>query len=124
MTDLKTEGFPTLEAVQEQLQPFRKKGWLTYWNGTAIVPGPILHVGTGNTPFDAVLNSTYANSTYRDVFFDAPLDNLTDIYNISNSYYTSTSLTGVLGGVTKIPFKGLKKAQMVGKSREPKAWDW
>ena len=112
MTDLKTEGFSTLEAVQEQLQPFREKGWLTYWNGTAIVPGPILHVGTGNTPFDAVLNSTYANSTYRDVFFDAPLDNLTDIYNISNSYYTSTSLTGVLGGVTKIPFKGLKKDQM------------
>lgn len=72
MTDLKTEGFSTLEAVQEQLQPFREKGWLTYWNGTAIIPGPILHVGTGNTPFDAVLDSNYANSTYRDVFFDAP----------------------------------------------------
>ena len=28
------------------------------------------------------------------VFFDAPLNNLSDIYNISNSYYTRTSLPG------------------------------
>jgi hypothetical protein len=63
MTDLKTEGFSTLDAVQQQLEPFREKGWLTYWNGTAIVPGPIIHVGTGNTHFEAVLNSSYASAT-------------------------------------------------------------
>ena len=112
MTDLKTEGFSTLDAVQQQLDPFRQKGWLTYWNGSAIVPGPILHVGTGNTPFEAVLNSSYSNSTYRDVFFDAPLNNLSDIYNVSNSYYTSTSLTGIFGGKANIPHSGLSKGQM------------
>jgi len=37
MTDLKTEGFSTLAAVQAQLEPFRQKGWLTYWNGTTAV---------------------------------------------------------------------------------------
>jgi len=111
LTDLKTEGFSTLEAVQAQLEPLRVKGWLTYWNGTAIVPGPITHVGTGNTPFAAVLNSSYSNSTYRSVFFDAPLNDLSDIYNISNSYYTSASLTQILGGITKIPNSGLTRGQ-------------
>ncbi|KAE8445915.1 hypothetical protein EG329_012694 [Mollisiaceae sp. DMI_Dod_QoI] len=100
MTDLKTEGFSTLEAVQQQLQPFREKGWLTYWNGNAVIPGPIIHVGTGNTPFSAVLNSTFANNTYRDVFFDAPLHALTPAYNISNSYYASTSLAHLFKGIS------------------------
>ena len=113
MTDLKTEGISTLGAVQKQLQPFREKGWLTYWNGTGIVPGPITHVGTGNTPFAAVLDSPYSNSTYRDVFFDAPLHDLTDSYNISNSYYTSTSLTHLFGGKGKIPHSGLSKSQTI-----------
>jgi len=117
MTDLKTEGFSTLEAVQLQLEPFRRKGWLTYWNGTDIIPGPITHVGTGNTPFDAVLNSTYSNSTYRDIFFDAPLDKLSSIYNTSNSYYTSTSLKGLFGAAN-IPHSGLKKGQMTVVKRQ------
>jgi len=110
MTDLKTEGFSTLAAVQQQLEPLRQKGWLSYWNGTSVVPGPITHVATGNTPFAGVLNSTFSNSTYRAVFFDAPLDKLSDIYNASNSYYASTSLTGLFH---KIPDNGLKKVQMI-----------
>jgi hypothetical protein len=112
MTDLKTEGFSTLEAVHQQLEPLRQKGWLTYWNGTDIVPGPITHVATGKTPFEAILNSTFSNSTYRSVFFDAPLDKLSSIYNISNSYYASTSLTGFFGKL-KIPHSGLTKSQMI-----------
>lgn len=112
MTDLKTEGLATLDAVQAQLEPFREKGWLTHWNGTSIVPGPILHVGTGNTPFEAVLNSTYNNATYRSVFFDAPLDALSTTYNTSNSYYTSISLSHLFGH-SKIPRSGLTKSQMI-----------
>ncbi|TVY90527.1 Altered inheritance of mitochondria protein-like protein [Lachnellula willkommii] len=113
MTDLKTEGFATLAAVQEQLEPLRQKGWLTYWNGTAIVPGPITHVGTGNTPFAAVLNSSYSNSTYRSVFFDAPLDKLSsNLYNASNSYYSSVSINKVFSGKWKIARAGLSKTQL------------
>ncbi|CZR65895.1 uncharacterized protein PAC_15795 [Phialocephala subalpina] len=110
MTDLKTDGASTLDAVQAQLQTFREKGWLTYWNGTAIVPGPIIHVGTGNTPFSDVLNSSYSNSTYRDVFFDAPLDDLSSgIYNISNSYYASTSMSHMF---MHIGHSGLSTSQL------------
>ncbi|EPE32814.1 PLC-like phosphodiesterase [Glarea lozoyensis ATCC 20868] len=111
MTDLKTEGHATLNAVQKQLDRFRENGWLTYWNGTDIVPGPLLHIGTGNTPFKAILESSYSNSTYRDVFFDAPLDALSDAYNITNSYYSSTSLTKLFGS-SKIPRSGLTKSQI------------
>jgi hypothetical protein len=112
MTDLKTEGVTTLAAIQEQLEPIRQKGWLTYWNGTNVVPGPITHVGTGNTPFDDVLNSTFSNATYRSVFFDAPLDRLSDKYNFSNSHYASLSLTALFHG-DKIPESGLKKKQLI-----------
>jgi hypothetical protein len=113
MTDLKTEGFSTLAAVQEQLEPLRQKGWLAYWNGTAIVPGPITHVRTGNTPFAAVLNSSYSNSTYRSIFLDTPLDELsTNMCNASNSYYSSVSVNKVFAGKAKIPHDGLSKTQL------------
>ena len=89
MIDMKTDGSSTFEAVQSALEPLRSKGWLTYFNGTAIIPGPLIIVGSGNTPFD-VLKS---NDTYRDIFFDAPLNKLSDEdadqYTTENSYYAS-----------------------------------
>lgn len=48
---------------------------LTYFNGTAIIPGPVVVVGTGRAPFDHLT----ASNTYRDVFFDAPLELLVDM---------------------------------------------
>lgn len=112
MTDLKTEGFSTLNAVQEQLESLRQRGWLTYWNGTDVVPGPITHVATGNTPFDGILNSSFSNDTFRSSFFDAPLDRLSNQYNISNSYYASTSLKSIFGGSQTILNGGFQKSQM------------
>lgn len=96
MIDIKTDGSSTFEAVQSSLEPLRSKGWLTYWNGSAITPGPLIVVGSGNTPFD-MLNS---NETYRDIFFDAPLDKLSDEdadqYTTENSYYASASFPDVV----------------------------
>lgn len=77
-----------------------------------MVPGPIIHVATGNTPFAAVLNSNFSNSTYRDVFYDAPLEALTSAYNTTNSYYASTPLPGLFGGSKHIPPSGLTKNQV------------
>ena len=91
MIDIKTDGSSTFEAVQSALEPLRSKGWLTYFNGTAITPGPLIIVGSGDTPFD-VLKS---NDTYRDIFFDAPLNKLSDAdadqYTTENSYYASAN---------------------------------
>lgn len=72
LVDLKTDGPTTLPIVEQQLEGLRSKGYLTYFNGTHTIPGAITVVGTGNTPFDQLV----ANTTYRDIFFDAPLEKM------------------------------------------------
>lgn len=72
LVDLKTDGPTTLPVVEQQLEGLRSKGYLTHFNGTHTVPGAVTVVGTGNTPF----NQLIANTTYRDIFYDAPLDKL------------------------------------------------
>lgn len=70
LVDIKTSGTETLLILEEQLSTLRDKDYLTYFDGNEVVEGPITIVGTGNTPFDFLTS----NSTYRDIFFDAPLD--------------------------------------------------
>lgn len=72
--DFKTDGAMTWPQVVQNLAPLRERGYLTYFNGVEVINGPVTVVGTGNTPFDLVI----ANSTYRDIFFDAPLHYLTE----------------------------------------------
>ena len=101
LIDIKTDGPQTLPTVLDQLEPLRSRGWLTHFNGSDIVKGPIKVVGTGNTPFD-LLSS---NETYRDIFFDAPLDQLwgedapadVEKYTSQNSDYASVSFDVAIG---------------------------
>ncbi|KAI9765718.1 MAG: Altered inheritance of mitochondria protein 6 [Geoglossum simile] len=72
LIDVKTNGRETWPHVVAQLEPLRKRNWLTVFDGTSVVPGPVTIVGTGNAPFNLVT----ANQTYRDYFFDAPLDSM------------------------------------------------
>ncbi|KIV93949.1 hypothetical protein PV10_05119 [Exophiala mesophila] len=70
LIDFKTDG-PTLwPVVSDQLQPLRDLNYLTYFNGSTVIEGPITVVATGHAPF----NSVVADSHYRDIFFDAPLE--------------------------------------------------
>lgn len=106
MLDFKTDGHDLWPVVLSQLEPLRQKGWLTYFNGIDIVPGPITVVGTGNTPFDLVV----ANSTYRYLFFDAPLLDISNSsYTVQNSYYASTALKPAIG---RIWLRGLSRGQV------------
>ena len=73
LVDFKTDGLQTWHQVAAQLSPLRERGYLTHYNGTDLVNRPVTVVGTGNTPFNMVV----ANTTYRDIFFDAPLEVLT-----------------------------------------------
>lgn len=107
LIDFKTDGEETWDYVHSQLNPLRESGYLTHYNGSDIINGPITVVGTGNTPFSRVVES----STYRDIFFDAPLDRLVDdidhieagtrmdddTFNITNSYYASVSFNKAVG---------------------------
>ncbi|TVY44668.1 Altered inheritance of mitochondria protein-like protein [Lachnellula occidentalis] len=90
LLDFKSNGPELWPYVNEQLESLRSKGWLTHWNiSSGITWAPIIIVGTGNAPFD-LLNS---NNTYRDIFYDAPLDDISNpIYDNTNSYYASVSM--------------------------------
>ena len=72
LVDFKNNGSQIYPYVSSQISALREKGYLTYYNGSKVVQGPITVVATGNAPFDMVV----ANSTYRDIFFDAPLSRL------------------------------------------------
>ncbi|KAJ5184541.1 3-oxoacid CoA-transferase subunit B [Penicillium cf. griseofulvum] len=106
LVDFKTESEQLWPVLVEQLRPLREKGYLTHFNGSNVVHGPITIVASGNAPLHKMLE----NSTYRDVFYDAPLGNLTFpieitaddntqdfIYNPSNSYYASTDFRTAIG---------------------------
>ncbi|KAF2425722.1 hypothetical protein EJ08DRAFT_700268 [Tothia fuscella] len=73
LVDFKTDGSALFPYVEEHLTDLREKNYLTYYDGVKVIPGPITVVGTGNAPFQLIT----ANNTYRDIFFDAPLDKLT-----------------------------------------------
>lgn len=72
LVDFKNNGRDIFPVVSQELAVLREKGYLTYYNGASTIEGPITVVATGNAPFDLIT----ANSTYRDIFFDAPLDRL------------------------------------------------
>lgn len=104
LIDVKTDGTATFPVILQQLQPLRSQGYLTYFNGSAIIPSAITVVDTGNTPFDLLVS----NITYRDIFFDAPLDQLwgdngiiptnnSVLYTAENSYYASVDFDKAIG---------------------------
>jgi hypothetical protein len=116
LVDFKNDGRDIFPFVSSHLSALRDKNYLTYFNGTDTVPGPITVVATGNAPFDLISS----NSTYRDIFFDAPLDRMapgdsssvsqgsgqgtvgttpTSHFDSSNSYYASVDFGKVLGTV-------------------------
>ncbi|WEW57439.1 Altered inheritance of mitochondria protein 6 [Emydomyces testavorans] len=108
LVDFKTNGHDIWPRLTLQLSPLRSRGYLTHFNGTNVIERPITVVATGNAPFDLVM----ANSSYRDIFFDAPLAELavsastkarTELttvsipYNHTNSYYASVSFHKSIG---------------------------
>jgi hypothetical protein len=115
LVDFKNDGHDIFPVVSQQLNALREKGYLTYFNGNTTIEGAITVVATGNAPFDLIT----ANSTYRDIFFDAPLDKLesatsasptakrdgqgtvgtspTSHFDSTNSYYASVNFGSSIG---------------------------
>ena len=81
LVDVKTGGAETWPWVLAQLEPLRKRGWLTFMENGKVNVRPITVVGTGNTPFDILTK----NQTYRDAFFDAPLNDMWEPHQASQS---------------------------------------
>ncbi|CAI7609634.1 unnamed protein product [Penicillium glandicola] len=107
LINFKTGGDRIWPLLVEQLNPFREKGYLTHFNGSDVIHGPIIVVANGDAPLHLMLQ----NTTYRDVFYDVPLGNLTfpteitaddnepldSTYNPSNSYYASADFQEAIG---------------------------
>ncbi|CZR56092.1 uncharacterized protein PAC_05980 [Phialocephala subalpina] len=97
--DFKTDGHKTWDTVVSQLDNLRSQNWLTYWTpSSGLVRRPVTVIGTGDTPFDLLTS----NTTYRDIFYDAPLPSLSDAdspYNSNNSYYASSAIGKAVGAV-------------------------
>ncbi|KAI1391424.1 PLC-like phosphodiesterase [Hypoxylon trugodes] len=118
LVDIKTGGNVTWPHVLSQLEPLRSRGYLTYFSDGEVHQRQVTVVGTGATPFDLVVK----NSTYRDVFFDAPLEKMWEdpddpnsqpaeeamMYNETNSFYASTSFVEAIG----IGVGGLSQEQL------------
>lgn len=68
MMDVKNKPEETYSALLEIFEPFIAKGWLTFYDGEKIHPGPVTIIGTGDTPLRLVLAASP-----RYIFFDAPL---------------------------------------------------
>jgi hypothetical protein len=98
--DVKTSGPETWPVVLKALEPLRAGSYLSTYNGSAITPGPITVVGTGNTPLSAV-----QSAVPRDAFFDAPLPTLgTTFSNITafDSPIASTDFAAQFGPVVNM----------------------
>ena len=96
LLDFKSDGQQLWPIVHEALEPLREQGYLSSWDAgsKATIFRPITVVATGNAPFDRVV----ANTTYRDIFFDAPLSELSDPkYTSENSYYASANFDQAIG---------------------------
>jgi hypothetical protein len=73
------------------IAPFRESNYLTYFNGMAVVPGPVMIVASGNASFNCVVQS----STYREVFYDAPLELMSSLPTRPESSNSSTYAKGL-----------------------------
>lgn len=117
LIDFKGDGELLWPHVVAQLDGLRHAGYLTHFNGTTIVQRPITVVASGDAPYHLII----ANTTYRDIFLDAPLDKLNiprsppdedpsllhaefpeeeypaEEYGVENSYYASVDFRKAIG---------------------------
>ena len=74
LVEFKTSG-PTLwPYLFSALEPLRSRGYLSHWNGTHVVSGPVVVVATGDAPFDRIASDQ--TNPYHDIFYDAPLETM------------------------------------------------
>jgi hypothetical protein len=108
LLDFKEDANMLFPLVMTQLAPLREAGYLTHWDGSKIVQGPLTIVASG----EASKRLDLLSSSNGTVFADAPLIDLAQPnspYNYSNSFYASAPIAPAIHG--KIPFGGMTAAQ-------------
>lgn len=69
LIDFKDSSDIIWPVLNVHLQPLRDLGYLTHFNGMEVIERPVTIIGSGAVSFRDVIS----NSTYRDIFMDAPL---------------------------------------------------
>lgn len=115
LMDFDTDPERVWSQLLPHLEPLREAGFLTHFNGSAVLQGLLTIVATGNVPFHRILE----RSIFRDVFYDAPLLQLVALsdenlsqnsdYTARNSYYASASFRSAVGNVD---FNGYSEKQL------------
>jgi hypothetical protein len=104
--DIKTSADETWPAVLKALEPLRSGKWLTTFDGKERFNRPVTIIGTGNTQLSDV-----QKYLPRDVFFDAPLAQLTDSkfssLTANESPIASTNFAATFGDVRRREKKGI-----------------
>jgi hypothetical protein len=74
LIDFKTDQTELYDAVLQDLEPLRSRGWLTTYDAAqGLRPGPITVVASGSVPAHLIVAAPR-----RDLFLDAPLASLQD----------------------------------------------
>ncbi|ETN36539.1 uncharacterized protein HMPREF1541_08817 [Cyphellophora europaea CBS 101466] len=68
--DFKSDGVALWNHVDAALEPLRRRGYLTQFDGLDVVEGEVTVVVSGDAPFAKVIEQR----EQRDIFFDAPLE--------------------------------------------------
>ncbi|PFH54552.1 hypothetical protein AMATHDRAFT_135231 [Amanita thiersii Skay4041] len=113
LVDIKTDGPSALPVILSALEPLRQNGYLTTFKDGQLSPGAVTVVGTGNTPLEGI-----KNLSPRDLFFDAPLANLTGgdtEWSVALSPLASTDYAAFIGwdGTTPIKDDQLARIQQM-----------
>ena len=101
MLDFKEDARELLPYVNNTLDALREKNYLRLHDGETFQSRPLTVVLTGNAPTSLTDEETQTNLGHRDLFFDAPLSQLStdNTFDSSHSYYASTSLKASVGTV-------------------------
>lgn len=118
LIDFKTNTPETWDTLMDKLQPFQEKDYLTHWDpDVGLVQRPLTIVATGEAPFDTLIS----NTTYRHIFYDAPLTKLSEPdapYNSNNSYYASSSLGNAVGWISFGHLTGVQKDKVMEQTKK------
>lgn len=108
LLDFKEDATMLFPHVVSQLASFFEAGYLTRYDGSKLIPGPLTVVASGDASKRLDLMAT-SNGT---IFADAPLVDLAQPgspYNATNSFYASAPIKHSIHG--NIPFGGLTRPQ-------------
>ncbi|KAI0125366.1 PLC-like phosphodiesterase [Xylariales sp. AK1849] len=105
--DVKTDGSMAWPYVVEALAPLRDAGYLTTFNGTAVVSGPVTVIGTGNAPLNQV-----QGVSPRDYFWDAQIPTLNTTFSNITKEVSPIASTDFASQFGEVRSKGFNSTQL------------